>query len=455
MKKFLLLLAFLFFAAPALALPGFIVSKDETPVVVPDTTIILSAHEGHQVMTIMPTIASSQQDLLLVIPVPSTLTRDHIRMLDARAFDALDALSAPRLEVETDANPCTGSVDSASRNIVSSAARYAVQDATMDSTVLSAQDAATLPAWLRKKGYILPPKAEQIFLPTLKTGWTVALITLHRSETKRGYLPPIQLSYDAPNIGLPLRLGLINAPKPVVAAPKAKEIHILNSAPDAREPDRLDVLNDDGQSITLYVLTQRGTVSSPTMRSVPLVNTRNDVVLPLSAKDDFATIAHRIRDVRAKAENNAMIIDYAGRADVPDAVLQSVGVTWLNDAPAILANTPLNDNLIGGMLLPKAAYPKAVPLVPDNDVKTKLTRMTLRVSPSSLPHNIELQEDETMKRIVAIYHAQRPWTQDTDLKKTCDGAALYQRSVATREAHAMQTLGRLTGWIADHLNSQK
>lgn len=461
------LLSLLVLASPASALPGFFVGSEETGVAVPSTKIIIASQQNHHVMTVMPFIASTEKELAFLMPLPLGTTRENFRTLDSSAFDALDKLSAPRLQEDIDRSPCTPVDMPLIPKTITSATYNTSVDASYDIRVLDRADGLDLLPWLEKNGYKLPPKAEQMIEPYTKKGMVFGLIKLRRSSDADGTLPPLQVSYDAPNMVLPIRLGLVNRPKPIEPPRAGKEAIVHLSEPDRANPQavkQVDIYNDGAQALTVYVLTQRGMATSPLMRSVQLDNTHNEVFLPSLVKDNFTSIIEGIKNFRAKAENNAMIIEYAGNADVPDAVLQSVGVSWLNEAPAAAvagqaADTANNDNLIGEMMLPKAAYPKSVRAMPAASGKAYLTRLYLRYTANALPQDLLLKESANQQSISTAYHTQLPWVPGSDPKDSCAAAALYQQSVLTREAHAGETLTRLTGWsaatIAEKFNKPK
>ncbi|MBY0429361.1 MAG: DUF2330 domain-containing protein [Alphaproteobacteria bacterium] len=467
MKKLVAFFVLALLASPASALPGFFVGSDENGVTVPSTKIIIASHQNHQVLTVMPSLVSTEKELAFLMPLPLGTTRENIRTLSPAAFDALDKLSAPRLVEVTDPNPCTRTDGPVQPKTITSATYNTTLDASYDISILDRASGQDLLPWLEKNGYKLPPKAEQIIEPYTQRGTVFALIKLHRNSTGNGLLPPIQISYDAPKIILPLRLGLVNRPK-MIEPPKAgKEAIVYNSEPDRTNPQpikHVDIFNDGAQAVTLYVLTQYGIATSPLMRSVQLENTRNEVFLPTFAADHFTDIVEGIKNFRAKAESNAMILEYAGiagNADVPDALLQSIGVSWLNEAPAApvagqvtdTANNDnlLNNNLLGGMLLPKAAYPKHLRAQASANGKAYLTRLYLRYMANALPQDLLLQESQSQQNIATAYHVQHPWVGGSEPKDSCQGAALYQQSVQTRETHALETLTRLTGLSASAL----
>lgn len=463
MKLFsLIFLSLLVTATPAFALTGFFVGNDETPIAVPSTKIIIATHSGHHTLTIMPNVASGARDIALLFPVPPNVTEKNIREVDASLFDAVDTLSAPRLREETDPNPCPSNPAKTGVDVKSYAvtAKHAADDTRYDISVLPAEDGATLPAWLESHGYKLPDKADRVITPYTQRGNAFLLVKARRSSTDAGYLKPLQLSYDAPKLVLPIRLGLINAPAITVQKPQGKAAIVLNAAPDPNYDSKatpVDIFNDGGQSITLYVISQLGRATSPLTRSIPLNNPRMDMDMPSYVTRDFPSIYTRILNTRAKAEGDAMILEYADEANLPEAVLNAVGVNWLKETPAAGNVAPAydasnNDNLIGGIMLPKAANPARLQRASVASGKPYLTRLYHRYTATTLRQDIAITET-AQREVQSIRFFTHLPAQTDGADKTCN-LAEYQQSLNTRAAHDEENLARLTGWPAASLRQK-
>ena len=464
MKKLLLLFGLVLLGSPALAMTGFFVGENETPIAVPATKIIIASHNGHHTLTIMPSVASTARDMAWLFPVPASVTAQHIREVSASLFDAIDTLSAPRLREETDPNPCTtnelaktgAEVKSPDIKSYAVTVKHIADETHYDISFLSAGEGAKLPEWLEKNGYKLPPKADRIIVPYTQRGNSFLLVKARRNNTDTDYLKPLQITYDAPKLVLPVRLGLINAPSVMVEQPKVKEVTVLNAAPDRNYPKEqtpIDLFNDGGQAITLYVITQQGRAASPLMRSVPLGNERMDTNLPSYVSSDFPTIYNRILNMRVKAESNALITEFAGEVQLPADVLASIGVNWLNEKPATLPSGQAyeaadENNLIGGMMLPKAAMPKHLQKASAPEGKPYLTRLYFRYNATTLPQDIGIAETASRETLSLRFFTHV--AAQGDAPGTCDTTA-YERSLATRLAHDEQNLSRLTGWSKNAL----
>ncbi len=461
----LFLCGLLVLASPASAMPGFIVGHDETPIAVPSTKVIIATHNQHHTLTILPGISSTARDVAMLIPVPSSISAQNIREVSASLFDSIDQLSAPRLREETDPNPCTGAGGALSKTGVevksyAVTTKHIADNTDYDISILPAADAANLVTWLADKGYKLPPKTDRIIVPYTQRGMAFVLAKAKRSSMDAEYLKPLQISYDAPKLVLPVRLGLINAPAITIEAPKVKEVRVLNAAPDMNDPktpNPVDIFNDGGQSLTLYVVSAGGRVGSQLLRSIPLANARMDTDMPPYVTRDFPAIYNRILNMRVKSEGNALITEFAGEAALSADVLSAIGVNWLNEKPSgnlpadlahTIANAPDQNNLIGGMMLPKAAplnsmMPKHLQREHAAADKPFLTRLYYRYNATGLPQDIGLIENGTRETLNVRFFTHLPATLDD--KPACD-ITPYQQSVTTRDMHDEQNLSRLTGW---------
>ncbi len=465
MKKLSLFLVLMFLCVPAHAMTGFFVANDETPIAAPATKIIIVTRNGHHTLTIMPSLTATARDVAWLFPVPANVTAQNVHEVSASLFDAVDMLTAPRLREETDPDPCPANNQAKTGVETKSYAvtvKHIADETNYDISVLPAEQGATLPEWLEKNGYKLPAKMDRIMTPYTQRGNAFLLVKARRDSTSAAYLKPLQISYDAPKLVLPVRLGLINAPAVVVPPAKGKTVDALNAAPDRNYPKEqvpIDLFNDGGQALTLYVITQQGRAGSPLMRSVPLNNPRMDMDMPSYATHDFPSIYERILNMRVKAESNALIIEYAGEAQLTADALTAMGVNWLNEtpAPAVQQHEAADENnLIGGMMLPKAAMPKHLQKATAPAGKPYLTRLYFRYNTTSLPQDIGIAE--TPQRDIQNIRFFTHLPAQGDASNKCDTTA-YQQGVAARLAQDEQNLARLTGWsknaLAEKFNKAK
>src|SRR5439155_25836387 len=117
------------------------------------------------------------KEFAIVIPVPTFLEKDQIRIGDKALLDHLDAYSAPRLVEYFDEDPCgphhivtfnsaavpmaaAGKMKSASALGVKIEAEYTIGE--YDILILSAEQSSGLETWLTQNGYKIPKGAAKV-----------------------------------------------------------------------------------------------------------------------------------------------------------------------------------------------------------------------------------------------------------------------------------------------------
>jgi MYXO-CTERM domain-containing protein len=232
-------LAMLSVPAPAEAFCGFYVAGAGAELYNQATVVVLMRDGTRTVLSMRNNYQGPPQDFALVVPVPAVLAEDDVRVIDARVFDRVDRLSAPRLVEYWEDDPCAaiegeGSCsgegeapeDDESLGVKVEAA-FAVGE--YEIRILSATDSTGLETWLQRQQYAIPSGAEPLLRPYVESGSKFFVAKVDASKVAfdqqgRTKLSPLRISYDSPEFSLPVRLGLINA------SPDGKQdllIHIL------------------------------------------------------------------------------------------------------------------------------------------------------------------------------------------------------------------------------------
>src|SRR5687767_14985287 len=95
-------------SAPTLAgFCGFYVAKANTKLFNKASQVVLVRDGDRTVMTMANDFQGDMQEFAVVIPVPTVLKREQIKVADKALIDHLDAYSAPRLVEYFDQDPCT------------------------------------------------------------------------------------------------------------------------------------------------------------------------------------------------------------------------------------------------------------------------------------------------------------------------------------------------------------
>jgi hypothetical protein len=306
---------------------GFYVAKADTSLFNKASQVVLVRDGDRTVITMANDFKGNPREFAMVIPVPTSITREQIHVADPALVKHLDAYTAPRLVEYFDADPCAPqamyetvlprpmaaatAMRQASRDRslgVTIEARYTVGE--YDILILSATQSSGLETWLTENGYRVPAGASTVLASYIgqKMRFFVAKVNL-AEQSKLGFttLRPIQVAYESPKFMLPIRLGMVNA--------------------------------DGAQELFVYTLTRKGRVESTNYRTVKL---RSDVEIPTYVKDPavFAKMYRAMFDRHVAQENmHAVFQEYAWdmawcdpcAADPLSAdELRKLGVFWLD-----------------------------------------------------------------------------------------------------------------------------
>jgi hypothetical protein len=185
-------------------------------------------------VTMVADYRGDPREFAAVIAVPTILTREQIRTVDAKLVEHIDAATAPRFTIRQDRDPCfvpsksvttsrAGAPAMASPSLgaaprppaVVVEARYVVGD--YDVAVLSASESDALLKWLASEGYQVPAAAEPVLAAYIAEGlkFFVAKVAL-KEGSRDGYkrLSPLQISYRSAKMWVPLRLRTVVAEGP-------------------------------------------------------------------------------------------------------------------------------------------------------------------------------------------------------------------------------------------------
>ena len=258
--------------------------------------VVLTRSGDRTAITMSSDVSGDPSEFALVIPVPTTIQRDQVRLVQSATIDHLDAYTAPRLVEYFDPDPCRPEVLYSVRPAPSGVrgmslpnrradalgvrieASYSVGE--YDILVLSAQDSGGLLTWLNRNGYRMPPGAEPTVRSYLRQGmqFFVAKVNLQRQQRAGSpFLRPIQVEYRSAKFMLPIRLGTVNAQGP--------------------------------QEMIVLALTERGRVEPTNYRTVRLPT---GAEIPLYVKGEFGAFYKALFDRQvADADGRAVFLEYA------------------------------------------------------------------------------------------------------------------------------------------------
>jgi hypothetical protein len=396
-------------AAPLYSFCGFYVAKANTKLFNKASQVVLVRDRDRTVMTMANDFQGDLKEFAVVIPVPTVLRRDQIRVTDKALIDHLDAYSAPRLVEYFDSDPCSELTFSEAASMmlrmqVGSAAQDARRERALgvtieaqytvgeyDILILSAEQSSGLETWLQENGYRIPAGASAVLASYLKQNmrFFVAKVNLtEQSKLGSSYLRPLQIAYESPKFMLPIRLGMVNAHGP--------------------------------QELFVYALTRKGRVETTNYRSVKLPS---DMDLPVYLKEpgEFgkfykAMFTHQL----AREDKSVLFLEYAWDMQWCDPCaadpltndeLRRLGVFWAQERDGQPPNV-------------------------------FLTRLHVRYDNAHFPEDLVFQETADRANFQGRYVLRHPWTG----RDSCGAAEAYRRGLRQRHEQEAGRLASLTGW---------
>ncbi len=347
----------------------------------------------------------------LVVPVPSVVTKEDVKLLEARIFDELEAATAPVLVEHYDPDPCPEPPSSRGVEGLRAAAPAMAESAPKESAkklkasdygvkveshfaageydiaVLSGKDSGRLIDWLKLFKYDVPAKAESVIRTYLaqKTYFLVAHVDLRKMQREgRAFLRPLQMKTKSPKFMLPIRLGMVNA--------------------------------DGPQELVVYALSPEGRVEPTNYRSARMPT---DQQLPPFVKQRFTEIERT-----------------AFKAETQRQDMRVVFTEWNGAASSVLERRALIDSGI-----PAGAATRS----------WNLSRLHFLYDEAHFPEDLVLQATQDRAQFAVRHHVTHPWSGSAD---ACDEARTYFAKLPARQEREAQALANLTGWSLDRARSE-
>jgi hypothetical protein len=383
-----------------LAFCGFYVAKADGKLSNKTSQIIIARDGNRTNITMTSDFQGNFKDFAMVVPVPSVLQKEQIRVVDANTVGKLDAYSVPRLVEYFDEDPCVinrpGIIQQNSPVVESGAkverdkalgvtieAQYTVGE--YDIVILSATQSDGLETWLRENNYKIPTGARAALEPYITGGmkFFVAKVNLENfSKTGFTLLRPLQMSFETPMFMLPLRLGMLNA------------------------------VGD--QDLVVYALTRKGRVETV---NYPNVKIPTDTEIPLYVKNEFGKMYAAVFKRAYERENKkAAFLEYAWNtsncdpcsSDPPSIEeLERAGAGWVGQGSGVF-----------------------------------LTRIHVRYNKKNFKEDLMFRETNSQETFQARYVLRHAWKGEA----SCDEAKTYKAEQPKVLETQAQNLARLTGW---------
>jgi len=230
--------------ADARAFCGFFVAGSNAKLTNNASQAVLVRQGNKTTLTLSNNYKGPPESFAMVVPVPVVLQKEDVKTLDPNVFDHVDSLSAPRLVEYWEQDPCRPEPDykmmpMASGGAPRRMAKGGKSDAELGVTVeaqftvgeyeiviLSAKESGGLETWLKQNRYNIPAGAAGALAPYIRDQSKFFVAKVDIQKVKRDahglvVLSPLRFRYEANELRLPVRLGLLNAPEPCAPNDKA------------------------------------------------------------------------------------------------------------------------------------------------------------------------------------------------------------------------------------------
>ncbi|TAE56295.1 MAG: DUF2330 domain-containing protein [Nostocales cyanobacterium] len=417
------------FAPTALAFCGFYVAKADTKLYNKASQVVIARKENQTVLTMANDYQGDVKDFAMVVPVPTVIKEEQVRVAKPNIVERLDAFSAPRLVEYFDEDPCNqyprsqsmpapmaatrgrslNEISSEDRSLgVTVEARFNVGEYNI--LILSAKESNGLETWLNRNGYKMPRGANQLLKPYIRSSmkFFVAKVNLDKFE-KSGYqfLRPLQISYESPKFMLPIRLGMINS--------------------------------TNEQDLIVYILSPQGQAEVTNYRTVKIPSNVN---IPVFVKSEFGDFYKSMFQTSyTKEDKKVAFLEYAwdmsncdpcSAQPLNNEELKEAGVFWLDN------NGDINNGMRSGF---------APPFISSN---VYITRLHVRYTRNKFPEDLMFQTTSNRESFQGRYVLQHPFT--GELK--CAAGRDYKRSLFRRFEQEAQTLAQLTNWNIQNIRKK-
>jgi hypothetical protein len=387
---------------PAAAFCGFYVAQANAQLFNHASKVVLARKDQQTVVTMSSDYEGSPSSFAMVVPVPTVIRRDAVRVIDPGLIGRVDNYSAPRLVEYFDPDPCAPQVmydaapagamedivvtsqkrSSANALGVKIEAQYQVGE--YDILVLSATQSNGLVTWLTQNGYKMPEGAAPVVGSYLRQNmkFFVAKVNLRRHAAQGAEtLRPLQITYTHRKFMLPIRLGTVNAKGP--------------------------------QELFVYALTPNGRVETTNYRTVKL---KSDLDIPVFVKSQFPRFYRSMfSKAVAQQQMHAVFLEYA----------------WDSSSCDPCASEPLSSD-----------EAKALGARWADDESVFVTRLHLRYTRSTFPEDLMLQETDDSENFQARYVIRHTFKGPAK----CAAGQEYRNGLVKRWDAEARNLASLTGW---------
>ncbi len=213
-------------------------SKASGAALINDADQVALMREGTRfALTMSTNYKGPLEDFAMVVPVPVVLKKENVKTLSPAIFTHLEKLTAPRVVEYDERDPCFnpppvqsatapggapgmgyggGGGKGGGAHGVTVEAAFVVGE--YEVLVLSAKESDGLEKWLKEHDYRIPDGAAAALAPYVSAQQKFVVTKIDSKKVLRDasgavVLSPIRFVYETTDFRLPVRLGLLNAPK--------------------------------------------------------------------------------------------------------------------------------------------------------------------------------------------------------------------------------------------------
>ena len=393
------------FTPEAWAFCGFYVAKADANLYNKTSQVVIARDGDQTTLTMANDYQGDVKDFAVVVPVPTIIQQQQVKVAPPGIIQRLDAFSAPRLVEYFDPDPCDygyqegnlptlrrtrggGDQEGYSQNSLGVTVEAKFNVGEYDIVILSAKESRGLETWLNSNGYKIPDGAQELLQPYIRSSmkFFVAKVNLAKFNTSESqFLRPLQISYRSNRFMLPIRLGMVNSTKE--------------------------------QDLIIYLISPEGRAEVTNYRTVKIPS---QIDIPSFVKQEYGEFYKSMfQTAYIREDKKVAFLEYAWNMNNCDPCaaeplnseeLKSAGVFWYNP------NSSTNNVF--------------------------LTRLHVRYTRNKFPEDLMFQETSDRETFQGVYILRHPFTGDIK----CENAAKYQQFLSNRWEKQAENLAQLTNW---------
>lgn len=182
--------------------------------------VAIVRQDGRTTMTFKNEYDGTAANFGLLLPVPMVLSEDDVQVVDGAVIDRLRGYTEPR-QVEYYCDTSSGG--SGGFTSTGTSTNYSAADSgtvvvlddflvgSYEIVILSAEQSTGLLNWLADNGYATSFDSRTLLQEYIDLGSYFMAAKVSLDAPVEGFLEPLQIGYDYPGFGLPVRLGTLNS----------------------------------------------------------------------------------------------------------------------------------------------------------------------------------------------------------------------------------------------------